>query len=115
MKTVNFAIHLICCCLLTNFLSALEFDTTSIKFASLMFATHPIHTEAVSGIVSRSDLIACFTFLICGIIYFNIFNSINIKLTKKVQFLTLITVGCISAIGILFKESAIMILVRRNI
>lgn len=31
----------------------------SIVISGLLFATHPIHTEAVAGIVGRADLIAC--------------------------------------------------------
>lgn len=33
------------------------------------FAAHPIHTEAVSGIVGRADLAACNLFLLCFLLY----------------------------------------------
>lgn len=37
-----------------------------------MFSVHPVHVEALS-IVSRSDLLACFFFLLSGILYFHVF------------------------------------------
>lgn len=39
-----------------------------------MFSVHPVHVEALS-IVSRSDLLACFVFLLSGILYFHVFNK----------------------------------------
>ena len=32
--------------------------------AGLLFASHPIHTEAVAGIVGRADILACLFFLL---------------------------------------------------
>jgi protein O-mannosyl-transferase len=32
--------------------------------AGLLFAVHPIHTEAVAGIVGRADVLACLFFLL---------------------------------------------------
>ncbi len=37
--------------------------------AALLFATHPVHTESVSGIVGRGDLLACVLFLGSFILY----------------------------------------------
>lgn len=75
MKTMNLFIHIINCCLLFNFLGAIIADRKTHFFAILMFSVHPIHCEAVCGIVSRSDLMACLTFLISGIVYFNVFHK----------------------------------------
>lgn len=111
MKAVNLALHIICCCLLVPFLRSIEFDTKTVNFAALIFATHPLHVEAVSGIVSRCDLMACLIFLVCGILYFNIFHRGKEKSTV-VRIIALISVILLASIGILVKESAITILVR---
>lgn len=37
--------------------------------AGLMFATHPVHTEAVAGIVGRADLAACNFYLLSFLAY----------------------------------------------
>lgn len=37
--------------------------------AGLTFATHPIHTEAVAGVVGRADLAACNLFLLSFLLY----------------------------------------------
>ncbi|CAL1527207.1 unnamed protein product [Lymnaea stagnalis] len=37
--------------------------------AGLLFASHPIHTEAVAGLVGRADLMACLFFLLALLVY----------------------------------------------
>lgn len=37
--------------------------------AGLFFASHPVHTEAVAGIVGRADLAACNFFLLAFLAY----------------------------------------------
>lgn len=74
MKTVNLLIHTSNCCLLFVFFKAILSDMKKAHlYAILMFSVHPIHVEAVCGIVSRSDLMACFVFLLSGTFYFNVF------------------------------------------
>jgi len=43
----------------------LKLSSTTSLMASLLFAVHPIHAEAVSGIVGRADLLAAVFFLLC--------------------------------------------------
>lgn len=74
MKTANLVIHIINCCLLFPFLKAILSHKEIRFYAILMFSVHPVHVEALS-IVSRSDLLACFVFLLSGIIYFHVFNK----------------------------------------
>lgn len=110
MKAVNLAIHIACCCLLVPFLKAMEFDSKTVTFASLIFSTHPLHVEAVSGIVSRCDLMACFIFLVCGILFFNVFYKGKEK-SPVARSLTMFILTLLASVGILIKESAITILV----
>ncbi|CAH1993199.1 unnamed protein product [Acanthoscelides obtectus] len=37
--------------------------------AGLLFAVHPVHTEAVTGIVGRADVLACIFFLLSLLAY----------------------------------------------
>lgn len=43
--------------LLPLILSIFRFDLLSSFMASVLFALHPIHTEAVSGVVGRAEVI----------------------------------------------------------
>ena len=36
------------------------------SMAALMFAVHPIHTEAVASVVGRAEVMCCFFFLLSG-------------------------------------------------
>ncbi|KAI1883358.1 hypothetical protein AGOR_G00230600 [Albula goreensis] len=46
------------------------FEDSRLAFLSaLLFAVHPIHTEAVSGIVGRADILACLLFLLAFLSY----------------------------------------------
>ncbi len=64
---VNVLLHLSVVLLIFFFVSLL-FDGVAIPFiASLLFAVHPIHTEAVTGIVGRAELLAAL-FLIAALV-----------------------------------------------
>ncbi len=54
--------------------------------AALLFATHPVHTESVSGIVGRGDLLACVLFLGSFLLYTRGVESRN-KLNTKCNLL----------------------------
>ncbi|XP_072124079.1 protein O-mannosyl-transferase TMTC1 isoform X1 [Mobula birostris] len=43
-------------------------------FAALVFAVHPVHTEAVTGIVGRADVLACVLFLLAFLSYLRSVN-----------------------------------------
>ena len=78
MKTVNLVIHILNSCLLLHFYKAIfpqDKSRLTRNLVALMFSVHPIHTEAVCGIVGRTDLLACLVFLITSILYFNIFYT----------------------------------------
>lgn len=42
---------------------------SSASVAAMLFSTHPIHTEAVSGVVGRADLLACLFYLLSFLAY----------------------------------------------
>lgn len=66
MKWTNLWIHCIVCCALLDLLPKLlaDFDQNVIISATILFAIHPIHTEAVAGVVGRADLLCALFFII---------------------------------------------------
>ncbi|ELU04913.1 hypothetical protein CAPTEDRAFT_82789, partial [Capitella teleta] len=67
---VNVALHVIVTSLLHMFMR--EIDKASREgalAASLLFAVHPIHTEAVTGLVGRADVLCAAFFLSCLMAY----------------------------------------------
>ncbi|XP_051170754.1 protein O-mannosyl-transferase TMTC2 [Leptopilina boulardi] len=57
---VNIILHAVCTALVVRIArKILPGHTLAQAIAGLLFAVHPIHTEAVAGIVGRADLLAC--------------------------------------------------------
>ncbi|MFQ5668688.1 MAG: hypothetical protein ACE5I7_19980, partial [Candidatus Binatia bacterium] len=54
---VNILLHALVCALLVVLLDALVRDRALAVVSALLFATHPIHTEAVTGIVGRAEIL----------------------------------------------------------
>ncbi|CAG7718642.1 unnamed protein product [Allacma fusca] len=76
---------------------------TSALFAGLHFATHPIHTEAVTGVVGRADLLAALFVLISFLCYD--------RYQKQVENKRLILTSILLAFGgMLSKEHGITVL-----
>ncbi|XP_013195025.1 protein O-mannosyl-transferase TMTC4 [Amyelois transitella] len=78
------------------------FDTSYI--ASLLFSVHPVHTEAVCGVVGRADLLAGTTFFLVIIFYNKAMTNQNYRN------LNLIVAMIIAGISLLFKENGITVL-----
>lgn len=67
---VNVCLHCAVTCLLMHTCERCVFDDARLAFlTALLFAVHPIHTEAVSGIVGRADVLACMLFLLTFLSY----------------------------------------------
>ncbi|XP_065578857.1 protein O-mannosyl-transferase TMTC1-like isoform X2 [Artemia franciscana] len=73
--------------------------------AGLLFALHPIHTEAVSGIVGRADILASVFFLLSFRIYWRYAENDN-KITKNHhRLLSVFYAG----VAMLFKEHGLSV------
>ncbi|KAI8130415.1 Transmembrane and TPR repeat-containing protein [Lucilia cuprina] len=104
MKLINLLIHTINTILVLLVMRKIKIFTYSYTVAlltAILFAVHPVHTEAVSGIVSRADLMFCLIYLTALLICVVMYNKTAIWLPGLVVGLTLV--------GVLFKESAITI------
>ncbi|XP_076861368.1 protein O-mannosyl-transferase TMTC1 isoform X2 [Brachyhypopomus gauderio] len=67
---VNVCLHCTVTCLLMHTCELCVFRSTRPAFlTALLFAVHPIHTEAVSGIVGRADVLASMLFLLAFLSY----------------------------------------------
>lgn len=73
--------------------------------AGALFAAHPIHTEAVAGIVGRADLAACNFYLLTFLAY-----SKHVTWREKCDQKHWIALGgavLLAAMAMLFKETAV--------
>ncbi|XP_039745283.1 protein O-mannosyl-transferase TMTC4 isoform X2 [Pararge aegeria] len=113
-KATNLACHAICCVLVWQTYNCI-WTKLNIKhgdkilvdlpfFASLLFSVHPVHVEAVSGIVGRSDLLATMTFLLSFLIYDRAMKNKNVL--NIYLFISIIAAG----LSMLFKENGVTIL-----
>ncbi|XP_044041853.1 protein O-mannosyl-transferase TMTC1 isoform X1 [Siniperca chuatsi] len=67
---VNVCLHCAVTCLLMHTCERWTFEDSRLAFVTaLLFAVHPVHTEAVSGIVGRADVLACLLFLLTFLSY----------------------------------------------
>ncbi|CAD6998816.1 unnamed protein product [Ceratitis capitata] len=70
-----------------------------------IFAAHPIHTEAVAGIVGRADLAACIFYLLTYLMYMR--HIVWRERGEMRQWLALMLTVVLSLVALLFKETAI--------
>ncbi|XP_075066641.1 protein O-mannosyl-transferase TMTC1 [Mixophyes fleayi] len=67
---VNVVFHCTVSSLLCYICSTAVFEDRWLSLASaLLFAVHPVHTEAVAGIVGRADVLSCLLFLLTFLFY----------------------------------------------
>ncbi|XP_029969777.1 protein O-mannosyl-transferase TMTC1 isoform X2 [Salarias fasciatus] len=73
---VNVCLHAAVTCLLMLTCERCVFRSRRLAFvAALLFTVHPVHTEAVSGIVGRADVLACLLFLLTFLSYISVLSS----------------------------------------
>ena len=65
----NVVLHVLVTAIFTHFCRILLQETFPTLVAGLLFAAHPVHTEAVAGIVGRADVGACLFFLLALLNY----------------------------------------------
>ncbi|VDL43709.1 unnamed protein product [Hymenolepis diminuta] len=79
---VNVLLHTITV-LLFHHLSTRFIEPPGSLAASLLFAVHPIHVEAVTGIVGRAELLSAIFVFISLLIYLDIIKSESVKLLSE--------------------------------
>lgn len=75
MKITNFLLHVVVSCLLLWSVETIQSDGTHWRHTSLvtamLFAVHPIHSEAVCGVVGRAELLVALIYVLGLLIYFH--------------------------------------------
>lgn len=66
---LNILLHALVCFVLMRFIKLINGDLRLVFLGGLLFAVHPIHTEAVSGIVGRAEILAALFILTSMISY----------------------------------------------
>ncbi|KAJ0179126.1 hypothetical protein K1T71_004838 [Dendrolimus kikuchii] len=94
----NVALHAACCTLVARAcVTIARLQRPFAALAALLFAVHPVHTEAVAGVVGRADVLACIFFL----------SSLLVPSSNKKCVWLSIALG---ALSMLAKETGVTIL-----
>ncbi|XP_037870947.1 protein O-mannosyl-transferase TMTC1 [Bombyx mori] len=97
----NVALHAACCALVARAcVTIARLQRPFAALAALLFAVHPIHTEAVAGVVGRADVLACIFFLSSLLVYHRPANN------KKYVWLSVV----LGALSMLAKETGVTVL-----
>ncbi|KAG6447797.1 hypothetical protein O3G_MSEX005176 [Manduca sexta] len=97
----NVALHAACCALVARAcVTIARLQRPFAALAALLFAVHPVHTEAVAGVVGRADVLACIFFLSSLLVYHRPTSN------KKCVWLSIV----LGALSMLAKETGVTIL-----
>ncbi|XP_060800858.1 protein O-mannosyl-transferase TMTC1 [Amyelois transitella] len=97
----NVALHAACCALVARAcVTIARLKRPFAALASLLFAVHPVHTEAVAGVVGRADVLACIFFLSSLLVYHRPTSN------KRCVWLSIM----LGALSMLAKETGVTIL-----
>ncbi|XP_077511479.1 protein O-mannosyl-transferase TMTC1-like [Amblyomma americanum] len=106
---VNVALHCACSALVAIVArSVLKMTSLPAWLAAALFATHPVHTEAVSSIVGRAEVLCCFFFLLSLLCYHRI--CVSCATTGESAAGWLAACGLLAACSLLAKEQGITVL-----
>jgi len=97
---VNVALHAACAALVAALALALSLPAAAALASGVLFASHPIHTEAVAYVVGRADLMAAAAVLCAWLLHLG---------TRRASALRLAGIVALYAGGLLSKESAVVL------
>lgn len=106
---VNVLLHCLATGLVVKLSRLLLPNGLGVAITGALFASHPIHTEAVAGVVGRADLAACNLYLMAFFLYIK-----HVQWREKGDMRHWIALSCgvvVSGVAVLFKETAITALV----
>ncbi|KAG7305254.1 hypothetical protein JYU34_009297 [Plutella xylostella] len=97
----NVVLHAACCSLVARAcVTVARLQRPFAALAALLFAVHPVHTEAVAGVVGRADVLACIFYLSSLLVYHRPTSD------KKCMWLSIV----LGALSMLAKETGVTIL-----
>lgn len=97
---VNLVLHAMCASLVAALGSAVGLSPGGAFAAGALFAAHPIHTEAVTGVVGRADLMVTAAVLGAWLLHLR---------ARRLGAPSLIGIGFLLAAGLLSKENAVVL------
>uniref|UniRef100_A0A8C2PM37 dolichyl-phosphate-mannose--protein mannosyltransferase n=1 Tax=Cyprinus carpio TaxID=7962 RepID=A0A8C2PM37_CYPCA len=104
---VNMFLHCMVTALLMHTCEQCVFEDSNFSFlTALLFSVHPIHTEAVSGIVGRADVLASMLFLLAFLSYI---SSMADGFPPTVSVLSLALSLLLGTCAMLVKETGITV------
>lgn len=116
-KFTNLLGHIVCCLVVyksfivilndLGFGKSITLCVDIAYIAAILFAVHPVHVEAISGIVGRADILACITFFLT----FNLYSKSMKNGKSVITYLYLSTAILLAGISMLFKENGVTVLV----
>jgi len=107
---VNNVLHAVVSCLFTYFCYNIYKKEWLSFIGGLLFAVHPIHTEAVAGIVGRADVGAAMFFLLSLICFQHSTSDITSRTSSKSNYTLLILCLLMSVLAMYTKELGITVL-----
>ena len=102
----NILLHCAVCLLYHRFLRSLTASKTIPQISTLLFAVHPIHTEAVTGVVGRAELLSSIFFLLTLMLYQKATKCNTSRQSLSCYTLCLVTV----ALAMFSKEQGVTVL-----
>lgn len=110
MKWTNFWLHCAVCCLLLTTLPKLlhQIEERVVWLTTALFAIHPVHTEAVCGVVGRADLMCALFYLLCINIHARLLKQNGFGCRPFALYVVLFS---LTVLAVLCKEIGITILV----
>ncbi|XP_053660165.1 protein O-mannosyl-transferase TMTC4 [Anopheles marshallii] len=109
MKKVNLVLHTIVCLLVLRLYQTVWRDTGPFRtsfWAAFVFTVHPVHTEAVVGIVGRADLLASIGYITVLLLYQRWLTS-----ERRYSVLVFLVLFLLTIVSMLFKETGMTALV----
>lgn len=109
---VNVLLHVIVTVLFWRFVVALTGRRSTGLLSSLLFAAHPVHTEAVTGVVGRADLLAACFFLLTLYAYrqYALARDRGQGSTVGRMLAVVVVTGLLAGCGMLCKEHGVTVL-----
>ncbi|XP_055644955.1 protein O-mannosyl-transferase TMTC4 [Toxorhynchites rutilus septentrionalis] len=117
MKTTNWLLHTAIGLLLPMFYEVISWSRRMAHpfgveyWSALLFVLHPIHTEAVSGIVGRAELLAALGFILVVLVYSKLFVAHDKNTFYCKHLFIFFVTFTLTALSVLCKETAITVLV----
>ena len=107
----NVILHAVVTAIFTKLSRIILKHTFSTVVSGLIFASHPVHTEAVAGVVGRADIGACIFFILALLCYMKYVNCRDQgHSSRSLRFAYFGGTAILTTAGMLTKEQGVTVL-----